>query len=49
MFSTYNETIRMLFAPSSEVQIANIERAIYETTMPEFNLVTPPAVDVEEA
>ena len=44
MFTTYNEDVRMFFAPVAESRIASVERAIYETTMPEFNVITPPSV-----
>ena len=46
MFTTYGDAVKMLFAALGGSQIANVERAIYETTMPEFNRVAPPAVDV---
>ena len=43
MFETYGEAAKMHFSASSVDQIARLERAIYETTMPEFNLMAPPA------
>lgn len=44
MFETYNEGVKMFFAPVEESRIAHVERAIYETTMPEFNVIAPPTV-----
>ena len=43
MFSVYKEHLKMLFTPIPRDQLPQIERAIYETTMPEYNLITPPA------
>ena len=48
MFETYNEDVRMFFAPVPATHIASVERAIYETTMPEFNMIAPPAANEEE-
>ena len=41
MFETYGEDIRLFFVALPANDIAAVERAIYELTMPEYNLVTP--------
>lgn len=41
MFETYGEDIRLFFVALPADKIAGVERAIYELTMPEYNLVTP--------
>ena len=43
MFDVYGETAKMMFAGASVDEIAGLERAVYEVTMPEFNLIAPPA------
>ena len=48
MFETYKEDVKMFFAPVPATRIASVERAIYETTMPEFNMIAPPAANEEE-
>ena len=48
MFETYKEDVQMFFAPVPATRIASVERAIYETTMPEFNMIAPPAANEEE-
>ena len=47
MFHTYENSAKLLFAALPEHDLARIERAIYETTMPEFNLIAPPASEFE--
>ena len=42
MFEVYEARLSILFAPLPEASIASVERAIFETTMPEYNLNTPP-------
>ena len=41
MFRVYGSSVKLRFASTAGVTIAKIERAIYETTMPEFNLIAP--------
>ena len=43
MFETYGDSLTMKFAEIDAGRISNVERAIYETTMPEYNLIAPPA------
>lgn len=43
MFTVYTESLRLLFASMPVDRIASVERAIYETTMPEYNAIAPPA------
>lgn len=43
MFENYGENIELLFAGLPKDRLAPVERAIYETTMPEYNLRAPPA------
>ena len=43
MFHVYDQAIKLLFSPIPETHIASVERAIYETTMPEYNIKSPPA------
>lgn len=42
MFETYDKDVKMFFAPMPATRIASVERAIYETAMPEFNMIAPP-------
>ena len=42
MFDTYGSGLKFHFAATDRASLANIERAIYEVTMPEFNLLAPP-------
>ena len=41
MFSVYGERVKMLFSPCPPNTLADIENAIYHTTMPEYNLISP--------
>ena len=41
MFRTYGNEVRMKFAKVSTGNLSAVERAIYETTMPEYNLIAP--------
>lgn len=43
MFDIYGRNLRLHFAIVEQSRIASVERAIYETTMPEFNILAPPA------
>ena len=43
MFDTYGENLKLHFAAAERQKIANLERAIYEVTMPEYNVLAPPA------
>lgn len=47
MLSTYHDSLRLLFAPVAASQLAAVERALYETTMPTYNLIAPPAGERE--
>ena len=42
MFAQYAQDIRIMFAPLPKSGIGLVERAVYETTMPEYNLRAPP-------
>lgn len=42
MFKIYKENVQLYFSTVPKAKIAEIERAIYEVVMPEFNLITPP-------
>ena len=42
MFNAYRDTAKLLFAPVPEAQLGSVERAIYETAAPEFNVLAPP-------
>ena len=44
MFSVYGESVTLLFSPASGDHISRIERAIYETTMPEYNIIAPSTI-----
>ena len=44
MFETYKENLQLYFSEVSETKISEIERAIYESVMPEFNLIAPPNI-----
>lgn len=43
MFQVYGRAIELSFCPIPATHIASVERAIYETTMPEYNIKSPPA------
>lgn len=43
MFQVYGRAIALSFCPIPEPDIASVERALYETTMPEYNIKSPPA------
>lgn len=43
MFKTYRNSLLMKFARLCVKDIGAVERAIYETTMPEYNLIAPTA------
>ncbi len=43
MFTTYRESLTLSFAVVPASKLASVERAIYETTMPAYNMVAPPA------
>ena len=43
MFNTYGNSLLMKFSPLVVGDIDAVERAIYETTMPEYNLIAPTA------
>ena len=42
MFDTYGGDLKLYFAAVDRSRIASVERAIYEVTMPEFNILAPP-------
>ena len=42
MFAAYRDKIKFLFAPTAPDRLARVERAIYETTLPAFNIIAPP-------
>ena len=42
MFAVYSDAVKFSFAIVPRAQTASVERAIYETTMPEFNAIAPP-------
>lgn len=42
MFATYKTKLTLLFASIAAPQLSRVERAIYETTMPEYNSISPP-------
>ncbi|MDE0024763.1 MAG: GIY-YIG nuclease family protein [Spirochaetaceae bacterium] len=42
MFATYKKKLTLMFTPVPVPQLGRVERAIYETTMPEYNIISPP-------
>ena len=42
MFDTYGSSLQLHFTTIKQSRIASVERAIYEVTMPEFNILAPP-------
>ena len=42
MFDTYGRNLKLNFAAADKRRIASLERAIYEVTMPEYNILAPP-------
>ncbi|MDE0100347.1 MAG: hypothetical protein OXM87_12200 [Truepera sp.] len=47
MFALYQEAIRLSFAAVAPNELASVERAIYETTIPAYNMIAPPAAEQE--
>ncbi len=47
MFASYEEAVRLSFAPVSANELASVERAIYETMIPAYNMIAPPAGKLE--
>lgn len=43
MFRVYGDEIKMLFSQLRKEDLAAVENAIYETTMPEYNFTKPPS------
>ena len=41
MFETYRDSLSLFFCGMRQAEIAKVEKAIYETTMPDFNIVSP--------
>ena len=42
MFSTFQDVLRLFFAPVDMAHLAAVERAVYETTIPAYNRIAPP-------
>ena len=47
MFESHQEAIRLSFAPVAANELAVMERAIYETAIPAYNRIAPPAGEQE--
>lgn len=43
MFKVYGDRAKMQFSPLRADELAAVENAIYETTMPEYNFIAPPS------
>ena len=43
MFRVYGDEVKMLFSQLRREDLAAVENAIYETTMPEYNFTKPPS------
>lgn len=41
MFETYRDSLSLFFCGMRQSEIAKVEKAIYETTTPDFNIVSP--------